>query len=82
MRGDEAARRMKNLLIHDKISIPRGFDTVIAAEVEKVLSDYMSLAQGCTVRTELDCNGYYVVTIVAKAASVTAPRMLMPYSAD
>ena len=82
MRGNDAARRLKNLLIRDKAALPHGFDTLIAFEGEKVLSDYMSLAQVCTVRTEVDCNGYYQITITAKAASVTAPRTLMPYSAD
>ena len=76
MDGREVTGRLRSILLQDKIALPQGFDTLLAAEVSKVLSDYMTLSQGVTVHTELDACGYYVVNIFVRASSLSAPHIV------
>ncbi len=76
MDGREVTGRLRTILLQDKIALPQGFDALLATEVGKTLSEYMTLSQGLTVRTELDASGYYVIKITARASSLSAPHIV------
>lgn len=78
MKGNDAARRLQNIILQDKICLPCGFDDVIRQETERALSCYMTLCGPARVCTDVDDRGIYRINISLTAVNIVAPQSLYP----
>lgn len=71
MRRDrEIAKRLKDMITHDKVNVKEGFSTAFASDINRVLNDYFDLKDNAIIDVELGDGGEYTVTVTAEACRI------------
>lgn len=71
MRQDRnIAKRMREMLIHDKVSIKEGFSTALNNDLNRLLCDYFDLNESADIDVALMENGEYRIEIRASASRI------------
>ncbi len=71
MRADrQIAKRMREMLTHDKVGVKDGFYSLLKGDVNRLLKDYFDLQGEARVEIEQGDSGSYVVCISADATRI------------
>lgn len=71
MRQDrDIAKRMRDMLTHDKVGVKEGFSTALMGDLNRLLGDYFDLCDTAEVDVVLRENGEYGVTVTATASRI------------
>lgn len=71
MRRDrDIARRMRDMLTHDKVGIKEGFSTAFVGDINRLLADYFDIAEEADTDVTLHENGEYKIVITATASRI------------
>lgn len=68
--AEETRDRLKRVLIQDKLSSPLRVSEILREEIHHILSSYMELAEGVKFAINLDANGNYDISFLAKARKI------------
>lgn len=66
--------RTRRILLSDKTRLPDGFAEAVRRDVERVLSQYMTLCAGVEVSLDVDEGGLYRVEIKTAAEAIVPCR--------
>lgn len=71
MRADrQIAKRMREMLTHDKVGVKDGFYSLLRGDVNRILRDYFDLQNDAKIDIEQGDSGDYIVSISATATRI------------
>ncbi len=71
MRQDrDIAKRMRDMLTHDKVGVKEGFSTALMGDLNRLLGDYFDLCDTAEVDVVLHDDGAYGITVTATASRI------------
>ncbi len=69
-RDREIAKRMRDMLIHDKVGVKEGFSTALTGDLNRILNDYFDLTDAAEIDIVLMDSGEYRITVSASATRI------------
>ncbi len=70
------AKRLKRVLLQDKITAYEGLTKALESDIKTVLSYYMTLSGDLSVNIDVLEEGNYQINIFAKAVNINAPQIV------
>lgn len=71
MRADrQIAKRMREMLTHDKVGVKDGFYSLLKGDINRVLRDYFDLQDDAKIDIEQGDGGNYILSISANASRI------------
>mgnify|MGYP001303758219 CR=1 FL=1 len=66
----DAASRLENMLLRDKVKAPEGFSEILKSDLTKLLGDYFELSEGVSVNITLTQNSGFDIKISTSASRI------------
>ena len=70
------AKRLKRVLLQDKITAYEGLTKALEIDIKTLLSYYMTLSGDLSVNIDVLEEGNYQINIFAKAVNINAPQIV------